>query len=364
MKILFVLEHFYPYLGGAEHLFWTLAKALVQRGCKVAVVTTRFRKDLPRKEQLEGIDIYRVDCYNRYLFSFFSLPVIIRQLRQYDIVHTTSYNAALPAWVAARIKRKPAIITFHEVWGKLWWQLPYASFPERLAFYCWEQLLLRLPFGRFVGVSEFTRQALLQAGVKEEKALRIYNGMEYEDFEGYKHQPPADFTFTYFGRLGISKGLDLLLPAMARHLNAHPESRLKLIIPTYPRGMFNRIKSLINKLDIAPQVELLHSLPRKKLFEEICSSSCVVVPSYSEGFCFVAAEVVALGVPIISSQRGALAEVVGGQVVVMETQTTEALAKAMSSARAGEWENWPVNTFFLSNSVAQYIQLYQKSSDL
>ena len=359
MRILFVLEHFYPYLGGAEHLFWTLAKALVQEGCEVAVVTTRFRKDLSKEETLEGIKIYRVDCYNRYFFSFFSLPITLRLISAYDIIHTTSYNAALPAWIAARIKKKPAIITFHEVWGKLWWKLPYASFLERLAFYSWEQLLLRLPFKRFIGVSEFTRQALIEAGISPQKAIRIYNGMEYSDFEGFEYRPPKNFTFTYFGRLGISKGLDLLLPAAAQHLTQHPNHQFKMIIPTYPKGMFDKIKKTIQTHGLEEQIHLLHHLPRKQLFNEICQSSCIVVPSYSEGFCFVAAEGVALGIPIISSQKAALAEVVAGHHITMNGQSIENLTIALNKAASAQWEYKTAQKFLLSDAVNEYIMLYK-----
>jgi glycosyltransferase involved in cell wall biosynthesis len=326
-------------------------------------VTTRFREELKKEEVLEGIQIYRVNCYNRFLFSFFSLPVILRHAKNYDVIHTTSYNAALPAWLAARIRRKPVLITFHEVWGQLWWQLPFASFPSRLAFYTWEQLLLKLSFNRFIGVSEFTRKALIDSGISKENTQRIYNGMDYKDFEGYQHQPPERFTFTYFGRLGISKGLDLLIPAMKSHLADYPESRLKLIIPTYPRSMFKRIVRLIEEHGIGAQVDFMHNLPRKKLFDEICHSSCVTVPSYSEGFCFVAAEVVALGVPIISSQRGALKEVVGGKMIAMRAQTVEALAEAMNRAREGDWLVKEVPAYQLEDSVQQYINLYEDENE-
>jgi glycosyltransferase involved in cell wall biosynthesis len=360
MKILFILEHFHPYLGGAEHLFWTLSKALVNRGNEVGVVTTRFRKDLPKQEEIEGIKIYRVNCYNRYFFSLFSLPVAVRLLPNYDIVHTTSYNAALPAWIAARIRKKPVIITFHEVWGKLWWQLPYASLVERLAFYYWEKLLLKLPFDRFIGVSEFTRRALIDSGISDQKALRIYNGMEYDDFKGYHHQAPDTFTFTYFGRLGISKGLNLLIPAAAEHFKKYPTHRLRLIIPKYPEVMFNRMITLINQLGMQEQVELLHHLPRNTLFEYICQSSCIVVPSYSEGFCFVATETIALGVPIISSQKGALAEVVGGKYLAMGNQSKEAIVDTLEKAYQEQWEEKPIPVYELSDAVNTYIDLYDK----
>lgn len=359
MRILFVLEHFHPYLGGAEHLFWVLTTGLVKQGHEVAVVTTLFRKGLPAEEEIAGVKIYRVRCYNRFLFSFFSLPKVWRLAKHFDQLHTTSYNAALPAWLGGRLRGKPVLITFHEVWGRLWWSLPYARFPERLAFYLWEQLLLRLPFQRFIAVSEATRQALLGEGVQAARVVRIYNGLDYAGFEGWQHRPPPQFTYTYFGRLGISKGLDLLLPAAAEMAQAHPDSRLKLIIPTYPKAMFERITGQIASLGLQAHISLLHNLPREQLFEEICTSSCVAIPSYSEGFCFVAAESVAMGVPIVSSQRTALKEVVSGPHIAVPEQTGEAWAAALKQAHAGQWQHKPPKRFALEDSVAGYLALYE-----
>ena len=360
MRILFVLEHFYPYIGGAERLFWELATALAAQGYEVGVVTTRFRKGLPKEEVLSGVKIFRVDCRNRYLFSFVSLPAVRRHLRDYDLVHTTSYNAALPAWLAARLARKPVVITFHEAWGSLWSRLPFANFFQRLAFYCWEQLLLRLLFERFVAVSEFTRRELIRQGVGERKVARIYNGLDYQEFEGYTHEPPPVFTYTYFGRLGMSKGLDLLLPAARTMATAHPESRLKLILPTYPEGMYQWVMNRIKELDLEAHIQLLHDLPKGRLMQEICQSSCVVVPSYSEGFCFVAAEAVALGAPVISSGKGALEEVVSGRFLEMGNMSAAALAETLEQAYTGHWQEKPLVRFSLANSVEAYIKLYRE----
>lgn len=362
LRILFVLEHFYPYLGGAEQLFWVLSTALAKAGHEVTVVTTLFRRGLPASETIEGVYIRRVRCYNRFLFSLFSLPQVWRLAKDCDLVHTTSYNAALPAWLGARLRSQPVIITFHEVWGQLWWQLPYASLPQRLAFYLWEQLLLRLPFQRFIAVSEATRRALLQHGIAGKRALRIYNGLAYEDFRGWQHQPPERFTYTYFGRLGISKGLDLLLPAAAALAEKYPESRLRLIIPTYPQAMFQRVQRELERLQLSHHVELLHNLSRSDLFEAICTSSCVVIPSYSEGFCFVAAETVALEVPVVSSQRAALSEVVGGTYLAVNNQTVEAWASALEQAYHGHWQQKAPPRFELEESVEAYISLYRRLS--
>lgn len=359
MKILFVLEHFYPYIGGAEKLFYELSTNLAVQGFEVIVVTTQFDKKLSLVENHNGLKIVRVKCNNRYAFTFLSIPKIIRYAKGCDVIHTTTYNAALPAIIAGKIRRKPVFVTFHEVWGKLWKQLPFTSFLEKNAFYLFEKMLLNLPFDKFIAVSEFTKSKLIEAGVPESKVVRIYNGIEYDKFKDYQHKPPDVFTYTYFGRLGISKGLDLLIPAASELSKSYPDTKLKLIIPKQPKGTFDRIMGLIQSYSLESYVEIHHNLSRERLYEELLNSSCVAIPSYSEGFCFAAAETVALGVPIISSHLGALKEVVSGKFVAMMDQTSVGLYDALEMAYLEKWTETPIENYDLSDSIDRYIDLYK-----
>lgn len=361
MKILFVLEHYYPYIGGAETLFRHLAEALVKQGYAVTVVTSRFKPELKAVETINGVELIRVNCRNRFLFSFLSLPMVIRAGRSADIIHTTTYNAALPAWIGAKILGKKVIVTFHEVWGKLWFNLPYISKIAATAFYAFERLLLALPFDHYIAVSKFTQSELIKHRIPASRIAHIYNGLDYADFEGYIHQPPPQFTYTYFGRLGISKGLDLLLPAAARMAKQYPDSRLRLIIPKQPLGMYRKINDQITQLELKDHVELLHELSWPELLETVCQSSCVVIPSYSEGFCFVAVETNALGVPIISSGLGALSETVTGHYIEMETQTTIAFFQALERARKEDFDRRPTVRFSLEQAVGAYVRLYNEN---
>lgn len=362
MKILFVLEHFYPYIGGAEKLFYVLTTNLAKKGFEVVVVTTQYDNSLPSEETHQGVKIVRVRCYNRYGFTFFSIPKIWKHAKGCDVIHTTTYNAALPAMIVGFLRRKPVYITFHEVWGSLWKRLPFTSFIERNAFYLFEKMLLNLPFKKYIAVSEFTKSELIANGVPKKKVVRIYNGIEYNTFKEYQHTPPEKFTYTYFGRLGISKGLDLLIPAAAKFCKIYPKSQLKLIIPKQPKGMYKQIMNLISSFDLQSNIELHHNLSRTQLYHELLNSSCVVIPSYSEGFCFAAAETVALKIPIISSDLGALKEVVSGQYIKMKDQTVDGLFKALEDAQVDNWIKTPIAYYHLKNSIDQYSEIY-KSSD-
>ena len=140
MKILFVLEHFYPYIGGAEKLFYELSTKLAAKGFEVVVVTTWHDKQHPKHEIHRGVTIVRVNCFNRFGFTFFSLPKILRYGKGCDVIHTTTYNAALPALLAGKLMGKKVFVTFHEVWGSLWKQLPFTSSLNKNAFYLFENI--------------------------------------------------------------------------------------------------------------------------------------------------------------------------------------------------------------------------------
>ena len=359
MKILFVVEHFYPYVGGAEELFLNLAVSLAAAGHEVEVVTTLYDHSLPKYEEFRGIKISRVRCYNRFLFTVMSLPAVIRKARKADLIHTTSYNSAIPAFIAGKMLGKKVVITFHEVWEKLWFRLPFTSKLKLAIFYFYEWFILKLPFQKYIAVSEFTRDSLIAHGIPKEKVVQIYNGMDYDSLAAFRHRPPEKFTFCFFGRLGISKGIDLLLDATRIFVSRHPDTTLKLIIPTYPESLFAKVMNSIHQHRLGNNIELMHNLSRQNLLNEVATSSCVVIPSQSEGFCFVAVESVALDVPVISSGKGSLPEVVSGRYLVLPELTAAAIVDALEKAKRNEWKKKERRTFPLQQSVHAYLNLYE-----
>lgn len=359
MRILFVLEHFHPYIGGVETLFFELTTSLVRQGHQVAVVTTKYNSSLAQNENIHGVEIHRITCRNRFLFSFLSIPAITKLAGQFDLIQTTSYNAALPAWIAAKVRSKPIVITFHEIWGSLWQKLPFIPSHLRILYRIWEWFILKLPFDRFIAVSDATRSSLSLHGIPDDKLIRIYNGVDYEQFLAYSWKPPQVFTLTYFGRLGASKGLDLLLGAAGKFCLKHPDAKLKMIIPRYPAPFFQKILQCIAENGLKSHILLFHDLSKEELYDEISKSSCIVIPSHSEGFCFVAAEATALGIPIISSQKMALEEVVGGQVITINPLSVHGLTLALEKALNQEWINIPPRTFDLQDAVGHYEEVYK-----
>ena len=373
MRILFVLEHFHPYIGGVEYLFWQLSKSLVSQGHEVMVITTRFDKKLPQRDCNEGIDIYRVNCSNRFSFIIRSIPSIFKNIKDFDLVHTTTYTAALPTWLVSCLRNKKIVITFHEYWGDLWKRLPYLNLTQRFFYSAFERILTYLPFSRIVAVSKFTRQKLIKAGVDPSKINMIYNGLDYNsieklsskitisDLKNIKKSRTLDYIFV--GRLGVSKGIDILLEASDIFLQKNPEANLKLVIPKLQGKIYNIVLNKIKSLSCTNQITLMHNLKKVELYEQIKRASFIVIPSYSEGFCFVAAEACALNIPIVSSQCGALKEVVSGDYIALNSLTKNGLFEALQKAKKKQWQFKESVQFPLDKSIEQYVYLYKELID-
>ena len=362
LKILFVLENYYPNIGGVEKLFKCLSDALNKKNIKASIITTWIDNESPKYEKSGSQEIFRYNFINRYLFSFLAIVPIYKKLKDVDFIHTTSYNAGLPAIIAGILRKKKVLITFHEVWGDLWFELPYLSTFSKWGHYLFEALLLKMPFHKFIAVSDYTSEMLLKKGITKDKIVVIKNGIEYSEINqllsNTVHLDKDSNQYCYFGRLGISKGLNLLLPAWKKFTLERPESVLKLVIPKTPNGFLQKIKNEIVKLEIADSIHIEHELSFKDLLINIKESHAVIIPSYSEGFCFTATESIAMGVPVISSGNGALAEVVSGKHLTMKTFDAEGLANCMDEAMNGNFDTSEVKKFHLSESVSKYINLY------
>ncbi len=359
MRILFILENYYPAIGGVETLFKSLIDKLDASDVEVIIITTRLH-DLPKFEQSGNTTVIRYNFFSRYLFTFLAIFPALWHGRKVDLIHTTSYNAGLPASIAGFLLGKKVVITFHEVWGKLWFRLPFFGKISKFFHYLFEQLLLRMPFYRFVAVSEFTESRLVKHGIKPEKIITIYNGIEYEQWKRIPvdAKEEGDFNFIYYGRLGISKGLDILLPAFYRIAQKYKQAQLILVLPHHPKTQLNFVMKQLNKFNKMNRPTVLHELDRNELVKILCASQCVVIPSYSEGFGYIAVESMALELPIISSGRGSLNEVVGGNIIEMKSHDVAGMEDALEKALENSWDYIEPQRFFLSDTVNNYVKLY------
>lgn len=359
-KILFILESFYPNIGGVEFLFKQLVDKLIELKWDITVLTARSYENL-ETNKLEGCKVVRIPVRSRYLFTFLAFCYSIFLIPGKDIVHTSTYNAALSAFFISKLFNKKVIVTFHEYWGKLWFEYPFISKFKQKLFFNFENLIAKLKFDKFVAVSNYTKDCLINCGVGSNRIEVIYNGIDYSEFESVvKNLDNKKFTFLYSGRAGISKGLDVLIEAV-KYLK---ELDFKLIIHSADSrqfGVLNQIEKQVKDYKLSDKIIFQkNKLSQKDVFQLMKNADCIIVPSYSEGFCFIAAEACAMGVPIIHSGRGALKEVVSGKYLVFENMSARSLAEKMRLAMEGKFNSKTLRKFEIDESVRHYIDVYEK----
>jgi D-inositol-3-phosphate glycosyltransferase len=359
MKILFVLEYYFPHIGGVETLYKNLCEGLVKKGHTVVVVTSQ----LPHTEEcdmINGVLVQRVNCTNRYWFTFLSFYDVLSYAQGVDVIATTTYNGAPPAWLVSRLMNKPCVLTVHEVLGDNWYKMgmskPSAWFHKFL-----ERLIIGLKFDKYVGVSQSTVRNINKLG---QQAECIYNGVDYEHFDPSKYTSIKEHegkTYLYFGRNGATKGVEDLVMACEIVSSALPKSKLMLILSN--DGTQQKIVDMVKKWELDGNVIIKGSVPYSELPKYILGADCVVIPSLSEGFGLSCAEACAMGVPVVANNVDSLPEVVSGKfrLSTMEYYNRYTpLAKNIIKALSGVYTETSLKRFEWSECVDRYEELFKK----
>ncbi|WP_314506957.1 glycosyltransferase [uncultured Microbacterium sp.] len=137
-------------------------------------------------------------------------------------------------------------------------------------------------------------------------------------------------TVGYLGRLVPEKGVGLLLRAV------HRDQRMRLrIAGAGAEG--DRLQRLAADLDLSDRVQFDGAVPPDEIVSFYRSIDVLAVPSlptsrWTEQFGRVAVEAMSCGVPVVSSDAGALPDVVGGAGIVVPQGDVGALADALVEA--------------------------------
>lgn len=174
---------------------------------------------------------------------------------------------------------------------------------------------------RYIAPSEFMRSKVIAAGIAAEKIVTLpYFVAGIEAWQ--PNYTPGDYLL-FFGRLTQSKGVDVLLQALAR------VSLVSLKIVGEGEEEQN-LRKLVSELEIQERVEFCGSLFGENLKEAIGAAYAVVVPSvWYEVFGLVNVEAAALGKPVIASRIGGIPEAVneGATALLCEPGSVEDIAK-------------------------------------
>ena len=88
-------------------------------------------------------------------------------------------------------------------------------------------------------------------------------------------------------------------------------------------------KNLINKLDLANDIDYKSKLPRDELIKALNDADIGIAPSSYEGFGFPLVEMIATGLPVIVSDKASLPELAGNAGLIFDSKDSTDLKKKM-----------------------------------
>lgn len=206
------------------------------------------------------------------------------------------------------------------------------SFTDRVFLRRWHgfiqtQIAVAKRLPALLTVSHASKEAIARDfGVAQERIAVSHNGVDHEVF----HPRPQiarerDLIAAAASADVPLKGLSTLIAAFARVAAQRPGARLKVI----GRLRDGPAADVLAKTGLRDRVEFVSGLTREEIASIYASASVIACPSLFEGFGFPAAEAMACGAPIASSNGGALPEVVGEAGLIAPAGDAEALADAL-----------------------------------
>ena len=354
----------HPYVGGQGIYLKYLSKALVEAGHKVDVISGPPYPELDdrvRLIEIPSLDLFNVENHIKALrpqhlrswsdfFEWWSMATggfaepytfarrVAKYLKKtphdYDIIHD---NQCLGYGLLAIEKQgTPVVATVHHPitrdrqlaldacpdWGMKLLTKRWYSFLRMQ-----KKVVQQLP--NIVTVSEQSRKDISEAFNRPEKDIElIFNGIDTDEFK-----PLTDISRKPFRLMTTAsadqplKGLKFLLEAIAQLKPDYPELELLVVGKLKENG---QTENQLKELGLESSVAFVSGISTQEMVEHYAEASIAVSPSLYEGFGLPAGEAMSCGCAMVSSDGGALPEVVGDAGIVVPAGDSKALAETLS----------------------------------
>jgi len=257
---------------GSERVFFSEGVRFVGVGRPVSLYTSSGRRSI-----LEAI-YFSIMLFPRLLFADFDVV----DCSQFPYLHI--FVARLVCW----IRRRPLVVTWHEVWLEYW-----GEYLGMLGFFgeLFEWLASRCA-DRIIVVSAKTRRDLVTLGVSEDRLVVVPNGVTVSEVDAVGASSEG-FDVVFAGRLLRHKNVDVLIDAVSSL-----DGVSLLVLGEGPDRM--RLEGIVSEFGILDRVSFRDFVGASELYGLIKSAGVVVLPSSREGFGLIVLEANACGTPVVT----------------------------------------------------------------
>jgi L-malate glycosyltransferase len=314
MKLALVYDLIYPFsIGGVESRNFSLAKELVLKGHEVHLFGVKMWKGkddiaISRNFFAHGVSRYsgkytfngKRKAFEPLWYSFFLFFKLMKY--DFDIIDVSAFPffTVFSSKLYSVLKRKPLVITWHEVWG------PYCStFGILGGFIRMAELICSRLSKNNLCVSERTAKSLKKIGVNCSEVIE--NWLDISELENAK-KLGREYDLISVGRHLRAKNMDMVLKTAFILKKDFPGIKVAIIGEGPETVNLLRMKKLLgleNNVDI-----LGFTKEKEEMYRYLKSSKIFFLPSELEGFSIVSFEAMACGLPVLTldSERNALAD--------------------------------------------------------
>lgn len=320
-----------PGSGGTGRYVYETSRRLVESGHRVSVVTRR-RGDVPLRQTIEGVDIYRYEIN----IAGESAPAILRQLP--DAARTVSdhvevlsepsppdvvtFQGPVTSLLINRaVGTVPRVTTFHSPWSTEY-RIKTRNDSDISAVRRELNVSTRWLFERYVlaqsdhviVLSDYMRDQLREVYGDDRDATVIPGGVDVDRFTpdaGLYGPMDADGpTFLTVRRLSERMGHDRLLAGFATVREEFSDARL-YIAGSGP--LRDRLEYRARQLGVADATTFLGYVPDAELPAAYAAADVFVLPTQElEGFGLATLEALASATPVVATPVGGTVEVLDG----------------------------------------------------
>jgi glycosyltransferase involved in cell wall biosynthesis len=313
MHILTTLTYYRPHYSGLTIYAERLARALVERGHQVTVLTSRYDPSLPAHEIRDGVQVIRPHVL-MHVSKGVLMPTFVYwawvSIRRVDIVHLhlPQLDAAYIA-LLCRLLNKPVVLTYHcDLLLPKGFIHSIANQVSHLA----NKMSVGLAHQVVVNTLDYAEESsFLRRYLPKTRAIPTPVELAtptQADVEALQHKAglrPGQRIIGMVARLATEKGVEYLVEAMPEILKEHPTARVLHV------GQYQNIlgeEEYARKL--RPMIEALGEhwaflgiLPPAELsaFYQQCELTVLPSTNSTESFGIVQVESMACGKPVVAS---------------------------------------------------------------
>lgn len=280
--------------GGQEQVY-QLSKELARKGHEITLICPP-GSSLGNKLEKMSIPVERIRMRGEW--DFLAIPQIIKVMarKNFDLVNVHRPTAHMLAWLAAMLKKIPALVVTRRV------ALPIKNPLSAKLKYTFK-------VSKIIAVSHSVKQVLVNSGVPSTKIEVIYSGTDLERFNpirvdgtSFRQALGLDLSLPLVGAIGNHspqnfRGYNHFLEAAAKVIKVAPHARFILV----GEGTFcEELLVLSKKLHL--ENHLLFLGFQENIPEILAAMDILVSSAFTDGCSGVIREAMAMKKPVVATQ--------------------------------------------------------------